>query len=63
MSDGSCPENTVPCSDSTSAENTVCYSTEDKEAKLCPIKELKLMEKAQADGLVKEDYEKNEIQG
>ena len=43
ISDGFCPEKTVPCSNITSLENTVCISIEDKETGLCPITEVKIM--------------------
>ena len=39
-----CPDETIPCSSTTSIENTICVSREDKEAGLCPITEIKLMD-------------------
>ena len=38
--DGKCPEGTKPCTERTSAENTVCYPEEEHQLK-CPILKIK----------------------
>ena len=42
-SNGSCPENSTPCSNVTSPENTICMYPNEKEKGLCPITEIKLV--------------------
>ena len=44
---GECPEGLEPCSNKTSAENTVCYPPEEH-ATSCPITDLKIIEVDQA---------------
>ena len=46
--DRACPEGTTPCSSATTIENTICISREDKDAGLCPITEIKLMDNSRA---------------
>ena len=53
--DGACPSGTVPCSFNTSPENTICMSPEEKG--LCPVTEIKLMNKTQAEVLDPEIYQ------
>ena len=48
---GDCPSTTVPCSSATSPDNTICVTQEDKDSGLCPITEVKLMDKTQAENL------------
>ena len=42
-SDGTCPDVTVPCSSNTSPDNTYCVYPDEKEAGLCPISEIRIM--------------------
>ena len=42
LSTGLCPNGTLPCSNSTSLENTVCYPQDEHEEK-CPILQMKFM--------------------
>ena len=46
--DNVCPEMTLPCSDITQPENTICVSLEDKDAGLCPITEIMIMDQVEA---------------
>ena len=42
-SDGTCPDQTEPCSNNTSPENTYCVYPYEKEAGLCPITDIRIM--------------------
>ena len=42
--DGNCSEELIPCSNSTSPENTICVSIEDLLSGKCPITDIKLVD-------------------
>ena len=52
--DGVCPDKTIPCSNNTSPENTICVEpgvTEDGISSDCPITEIKFVSSNEADQL------------
>ena len=55
--DGTCSDGLIPCSNSTSLENTICVSIEDQLAGKCPITDIMLIDQLQAENLDPEFYE------
>ena len=51
ISDGTCPENSIPCSNVTTLENTICIYPNEKAQGLCPITEIKLVYENQYENL------------
>ena len=53
---GDCPGEKIPCSAATSPDNTICVTQIEKDSGLCPITEIKLMDKTEAENLDSENY-------
>ena len=56
-SDGICSEDLIPCSNSTSPENTICVSIDDQIDGKCPITYIKLVDQLQVENPDPEFYE------
>ena len=52
---GTCPEQTTPCTNQTSPENTICYPPSEH-AQKCPINGLNIVDQSQVEDLKKKGY-------
>jgi len=60
---GSCPAGYMACSNSTSPENTICYSLKDNSKNACPITALFFVENSKVDTYIKNGYESGGLIG
>ena len=62
-SDGTCPNNMVPCSNATSRANTICVAPQEFEAGQCPITEIQFLNQNQTQNLDSTVYSIQPIKG